>query len=452
MKKKIISDTASKRTIQIYELKTMNIEDKKRIIRRAQRDISEIKKQVLPIIEDVRARGDQAVLDYLEKYDGVTLTPKDLQITEAEIEEAYTKTDPLVLEMIRRQIQLSQRFHREQFKRIDMQWEIETIPGVRVGQKRTPIKSAGLYVPGGTAPYPTVMQILSVPAKIAAVERIVAVTPPRGKNYEIIIAAKEAGVNELYRVGGVAGVAALAYGTETIKPVDKIVGPGNIYVTASKILVFGEVGIDMPAGPSEAIILADPQTNPAYCAADILARAEHDPNAAGVLVTWSKEVAEKTRAEIVRQLPTLSRREIIKQSLARYSAIIVARDEGEAVEFTNEYAPEHLEVLTKNPYDILPKLTNAGSIFLGYYSPVPVGDYASGTNHVLPTGGWAKMFSPVGVETFMKVSEFQSVTREGLESLAPIIDVMSEVEGLDAHWNTIEQRLEKGGRLWKKQS
>ena len=208
----------------------------------------------------------------------------------------------------------------------------------------------------------------------------------------------------------------------------------------------------MPAGPSEAIIIADPEANPAYCAADILARAEHDPNAAGVLVTWSKEIAEKTRIEITRQLPTLSRAEIIKQSLTRYSAIIVVRDKAEAVQFTNEYAPEHLEVLTKNPYDFLPKLTNAGSIFLGYFTPVPVGDYASGTNHVLPTGGWAKIFSPVGVETFMKASEYQSVTKEGLESLSPIIDVISQVEGLDAHWNTVEQRLKKGVRLWKKQS
>jgi len=452
MKKDIVPNEATLPIIQVYELKTMNAQDRTRIVRRARVDISEVKKQVLPIIEDVRARGDQAILDYLEKFDGVTLTKKDLRVSETEIEEAYAKTDPIVIDMIRRQIELSQKFHREQFKRMDKQWEIEVIPGVKLGQKRTPIESAGLYVPGGTAPYPTVMQILAVPAKIAGVQRIVGVTPPRGKNYEVIIAAKEAEIDEIYRVGGVAAVAALTYGTETIKPVDKIVGPGNTYVTASKLLVFGEVGIDMPAGPSEAIIIADPEANPAYCAADILARAEHDPNAAGVLVTWSKEVAEKTLSEIVRQLPTLSRGDIIKQSLARYSAIIVTRDKAEAISFTNDYAPEHLEVLTKNPYDLLPKLTNAGSIFLGYYTPVPVGDYASGTNHVLPTGGWAKMFSPVGVETFMKVSEFQSVTRKSLENLAPIIDVMSEVEGLDAHWNTIEQRLQRGSRLWKKQS
>ncbi|OGG18811.1 histidinol dehydrogenase [Candidatus Gottesmanbacteria bacterium RIFCSPHIGHO2_02_FULL_39_14] len=450
--KKVIKEENISLIIQLYELKTMNMKDRQKIIQRSRSDINKVKRRVLPIIEDVRSRGDRAILDYLEKFDGMKLKQEELRISNTEIEEAYAKTDPLVLKMIRQQIELSQKFHREQFQRMELQWEIETIPGVKLGQKRTPIESTGLYVPGGTAPYPTVMQILAVPAKLAGVKRIIGVTPPRGKNYEVIVAANEAGVDEIYRIGGVAAVAALAYGTETIKPVDKIVGPGNIYVTASKMLVFGDVGIDMPAGPSEAIILADEGANPAYCAADILARAEHDPNAAGVLVTWSKVVAEKTKEEIIRQLPTLSRSVIIKQSLARYSAIIITSDETEAVEFTNEYAPEHLEVLTKNPYKLLPKFTNAGSIFLGYNTPVPVGDYASGTNHVLPTGGWAKMFSPVGVETFMKVSEFQSVTKEGLESLAPIIDVISEVEGLDAHWNTIEQRLQKGTRLWKKQS
>ena len=450
--KKVIKEENISLIIQLYELKTMNMKDRQKIIQRSRSDINKVKRRVLPIIEDVRSRGDRAILDYLEKFDGMKLKQEELRISNTEIEEAYAKTDPLVLKMIRQQIELSQKFHREQFQRMELQWEIETIPGVKLGQKRTPIESTGLYVPGGTAPYPTVMQILAVPAKLAGVKRIIGVTPPRGKNYEVIVAANEAGVDEIYRIGGVAAVAALAYGTETIKPVDKIVGPGNIYVTASKMLVFGDVGIDMPAGPSEAIILADEGANPAYCAADILARAEHDPNAAGVLVTWSKVVAEKTKEESIRQLPTLSRSVIIKQSLARYSAIIITSDETEAVEFTNEYAPEHLEVLTKNPYKLLPKFTNAGSIFLGYNTPVPVGDYASGTNHVLPTGGWAKMFSPVGVETFMKVSEFQSVTKEGLESLAPIIDVISEVEGLDAHWNTIEQRLQKGTRLWKKQS
>src|SRR3989344_3763797 len=436
--------------IKTYNLNNISQKDKEKILRRSRADIGDIKKQVAPIIEDVRIRGDQAVLDYIEKFDGVKLTQKDLRVSKEEIAEAYKKIDPIVLKMIRRQIKLTQRFSRAQLEKLSLSWKMETVPGVVVGQKTTPITSAGLYVPGGLAPYPTVMQILAVAAKIAGVKRIVAVTPPRKNNYEVIVAANEAGVTELYRVGGVAAIAALTYGTETIKPVDKIVGPGNIYVTAAKMLVFGDVAIDMPAGPSEAIILADEGANPAYCAADILARAEHDPNAAGVLVTWSKSIAAETVKEIARQLPTLSRVDVIKKSLAKYSAIVIAKNEKGAIDFTNEYAPEHLEVLTKDPYKILPKIKNAGSIFLGYYTPVPVGDYASGTNHVLPTGGMAKMFSPVGVETFMKTSEFQSVTKEGLRSLSSIIDVISEVEGLDAHWNTIEQRLQKGKRLWQK--
>lgn len=427
--------------IQMYELKTMNPQDNARIMRRARADIGDAKTQVLPIINEVRARGDQAILDYLEKFDGVKLTREELVISQSDIEEAYAKTNPTVLEMIRRQIELSKRFHEAQLTNTTMQWEVEVAPGVKLGQKRTPIEAVGLYVPGGTAPYPTVMQTLAVPAKLAGVKRIVGATPPRGKNYEVIVAAKEAGVDELYRVGGVAAISALTYGTETIEPVDKIVGPGNKYVTASKLVVFGDVGIDMPAGPSEVLILADRDANPAYCACDILACAEHDPNAAGVLVTWSKKVAEETQGEIMRQLSSLTRQDIIKQSLERYSAIIIVSDEREAIQFANEYAPEHLEIMTRNPESLAKEIINAGSVFLGNWAPKAAGDYASGTNHVLPTGGGAKIFSPVGVETFMKLSEVQSLTKEGLERLTPIIEALSRVEGLDGHWNSIKQRL-----------
>ena len=429
--------------VRIYELGTMSAQDKERIMRRAGRDIREVLPQVLPIIEDVRKRGDDAVIEYIERFDGVKLTPESLRVSEADAEEAYAETNPIVLEMIRRQIELSRKFHEAQLASINMQWEVETIPGVKVGQKRTPIETAGLYVPGGTAPYPTVMQTLAVPAKLAGVKRIVGITPPRGKNYEVIVTAKEAGVDELYRVGGVAAIAALAYGTETIKPVDKIVGPGNKYVTAAKISVFGDVGIDMPAGPSEVVILADEEANPTYCAADILSAAEHDPNAAGVLVTWNRKIAQETQKEIARQLTSLSRQDIVKQSLARYSAIILTPDKDEAIKFANEYAPEHLEVMTKNPESLVDQITNAGSIFLGKWASKAIGDYASGANHVLPTGRGARMFSPVGVETFMKLSEVQTVTEEGLMTLAPIIEYIAKVEGLDGHWNSISQRLKK---------
>ena len=428
--------------IPLYELGTMSPQDKERIIRRSRVDIGEAKREVLPIIDDIRVRGDDAVIEYIEKFDGVKLPPESLRVSEADVEEAYERIDPNVLEAIKRQIGLSRRFHEAQRARISTQWEVETIPGVRLGQKRTPIESVGLYVPGGAAPYPTVMQILAVPAKLAGVKRIVGVTPPREKNYEVIVAAKEAGVDELYRIGGVAAIAALAYGTETIRPVDKIVGPGNKHVTAAKMAVFGDVGIDMPAGPSEVVILADEEANPTFCAADILSAAEHAPDAAGVLVTWGKEVAQETQKEIARQTKILQRQDFIGQSLARYSAIILVSDEEEAIRFANEYAPEHLEIMTKNPESLSERIDCAGSIFLGKWASKALGDYATGANHVLPTGGGARGFSPVGVETFMKSTEIQDVTREGLEQLAPIMEPIARVEGLDAHWNSVKQRLQ----------
>src|SRR3989344_1594349 len=429
--------------IQIYELGTMSPQDRERLMRRSRVDIGEVRREVLPIIEAIRLGGDEAVLKYLERFDGVRLTRDQLVVSEADIDEAYEETDPMVLEAIRKQIELSNRFHEAQLAHTAMEWEVKVAPGVTLGQKRTPIEAVGLYVPGGTAPYPTVMQILAVPEKLAGVKRIVGVTPPRGKNYEVIVAAKEAGVDELYRVGGVAAIAALAYGTETIKPVDKIVGPGNKYVTAAKLSVFGDVGIDMPAGPSEVLILADEEANPAYCAADMLSAAEHDPNAAGVLVTWSKKLAEETQKEIARQLPSLSRQHIIKQSLSKYSAIILVQNKDEAIEFANEYAPEHLEIMTGDCESLVDEIRNAGSIFLGEFGSKALGDYATGANHVLPTGGGAKMFSPIGVETFMKTSEVQYVTEEGLRTLAEIMKPIVEVENLDAHWNSVAQRLEE---------
>lgn len=429
--------------VNTYRLSEMTPFEKGKILKRSRADIGEIKKQVTPIIDAIKKRGDIAVAEYLEKFDHAKLSPEEFMVSEEEKKEAYEKTPLKLIHLIREQIKLSTRFFEEEYRHIDKRWEIETIPGVKVGQKRTAIPSVGLYVPGGTTPYPTVMQILAVPAKIAGVERVVAVTPPRKDNYAVIVAACEAKVDEIYRIGGIPAIAALTYGTESINPVDKIVGPGNVYVTAAKLLVFGDVDIDMPAGPSEAIIFADEDADPAYCAADIMARAEHDTNAAGVLVTWNEDLVEKTIKEIRHQLPSLSRKEIVRKALKQYSAIIFTETKEEAIAFTNEYAPEHLEILTRNPYEDLNKFKNAGSIFLGYNTPVAVGDYASGTGHILPTGGWAKTFSGVGVETFMKTSEVQSVTKKGLKTLAPIIEGISTAEGLDAHWNSVRQRLEK---------
>jgi len=439
--KETVPDEIRPLEIRIYELGTMTPQDRERLMRRSRQDIGEVKKEVLPIIDDVRARGDEAVIEYIERFDGVKLTPESLRVSEDDIDEAYERIDPTVLKAMRKQIELSTRFHEAQFKNINTRWEVETIPGVRLGQKKTPIELAGLYVPGGTASYPTVMQTLAVPAKIAGVKRIVGVTPPRRKNYEVIVAAKEAGVDELYRVGGVAAIAALAYGTETIRPVDKIVGPGNPYVTAAKMAVFGDVGIDMPAGPSEVVILADEEADPVLCAADILSAAEHDPNAAGVLVTWSREIARRTQKEIVRQASSCTRQSIIRQSLSRHSAIILVSNEEEAIKFANNYAPEHLEIMTEDCETLVNEIVNAGSIFLGKWTSKALGDYATGANHVLPTAGGAKAFSPIGVETFMKSTQTQYVTREGLKYLASIMKPIVDAEGFGAHWNSVKQRL-----------
>lgn len=433
-----------KPAIAIYDYGMLSPQKRTEIMSRSGLDIGEVRQNVLPLINDVRFRGDIAVLEQIKRFDGIKLTAKDLVISPENIDEAYANISPAVLESIKRQIELSRTFHRVQLSHIDIKWEQEISPGVTLGQKKTPIESVGLYVPGGTAPYPTVMQILAVPAKEAGVKRIVGVVSPTRKNYEVIVAGNEAGVNEMYRISGAAAIAALAYGTETIKPVDKIVGPGNKYVTAAKEEVFGTVGIDMPAGPSEVLIVADENADPAFCAADILSASEHDPNSAGVLVTWSKKLARETQKEIARQISSLQRQEIIRQSLGRYSGIIVVRNREEAISFANEYGPEHLEVMTDDSEEVARQLVNAGSIFIGQWTSKALGDYATGANHVLPTGQGTKIFSPVGVETFLKISQIQSVTKEGLSNLAEIMKPIVEVEGLDAHWESINKRLKKG--------
>lgn len=446
--------------IKIFELDKMSEREKEKILKRSSADILSVKKKVSAIIEDVKTKGDRALLEYTEKFDGVKLSKDSLKVSKEEIKSAYKNIDKKILNSIKRQITYSRKFALAQKSKIKKQWKIKIISGVIAGQKITPLESVGLYIPGGRAPYPTVMQILAVPAKIAGVKRIIAVTPPQknGKiKDELLVAGDFAGVDEFYKIGGAQAIAALAYGTETVPKVLKIVGPGNIFVTAAKLLCFGEISIDMPAGPSEAIILADKTASPKFTAADILARAEHDPNAAGVLVTNSKELAIETKKEIKKQARELSRFDTIKESLKKNSAIIVTKTFGGAISFTNEYAPEHLEIQVKNPWKILQKIKNAGSIFLGNYAPVAVGDYASGTNHVLPTGQYAKMFSSVGVETFMKNSEFQFLTKSGLRKLNDeIIQNIAGVEGFDGHAKSVSIRFEKegnkNGKSWNKNS
>ena len=426
--------------IRVYKLEEMTNQEKKFLMERAKGNIVEIKDKIKPVLENVQARGDEALLEYTKKFDGFSLEKSQIKITEKEIDTAFENTEPETLKAIEEQIKLSKKFAEMQIK--DNDWQREVIPGLNLGQKTTPIDIVGLYVPGGTAPLPTVMQILGVPAKIAGVKRIIACTPPREDMNPMLVAARLSGVDEVYRIGGAQAIAAMAYGTETIPKVRKIVGPGNIYVTAAKELVFGEVSIDMPAGPSEALIIADDSANPVFVAADILARAEHDTNAAGVLVTDNEELAKSVVEEIGKQKTSLPRQKIINGSLQKYSGIVLVKNQKEAVEFANEYAAEHLEILTKNPWETMKGIENAGSIFLGENAPVAVGDYASGVNHVLPTGGNARMFSAVGVETFQKKSEFEFLTKEGLAELKKIVDPIARLEGLEAHRRSVEIRFE----------
>lgn len=415
---------------------------RERIMSRAQADIESLRGEVVPWLEKIRARGDAAVVEYIREFDDPDFEAAQLRVSEEDIRRAYESVKPEVLRMIREQIRISREFHAEQARRLEPAWEIETVPGVVTGVKRVPIDCAGLYVPAGKAPLPTVAQILTVAAKAAGVPRIVVCFAPTAPNFEIIVAAAEAGATEIYRVGGIAAIGALAYGTATIKPVNKIVGPGNPWVQAAKLAVFGRVGIDMLSGPSEALIMADKTSNPRFLAADILARCEHGSDSAGVVVTDSAEIAEQTREEVNRQAPLLARQQYIQDALRRFSAIIIVNSEDEMIDFANRYSAEHLEIQTQEPERIFARIRNAGSVFLGNFAPVAVGDYASGTNHCLPTGDAAKYASPINVGTFMREMEYQRLTKEGLAALKPIVESISDVEGLDAHKKSVTIRFE----------
>lgn len=428
--------------ISIYEWKTAREEDKERIMRRAQLDIANASEVAREWLERVRIEGDMALLDYIKRFDDERFELGRLRVSEADIKEAYQNVSEEVLVAIREQIRISRAYHEAQDSKTVKEWEIETVPGVKTGGRIVPVDAAGLYVPAGKAPLPTVAQILTVAAKVAGVPRIVVCFPPTAPNYEIIVAAKEAGADEIYRVGGIAAIGALTYGTKTIAPVNVIAGPGNPYVQAAKLQVFGKVGIDMLSGPSEALILTDDKVNVRYAAAGILARCEHGADSAGVVATTSLIVAEQIKDEVESQALSLSRQEYIQPALERYSAILVFDSEDEMIDFANDYAAEHLVVMMQNPREVLKRIRNAGSVFLGQYAPVAVGDYASGTNHCLPTGVAPKFASPVNTGLFQKKMEFQELTREGLGLLRPIVETISDVEGLDAHKRSVQIRFE----------
>lgn len=431
--------------IPIIENSALTGEARRRIFRRAQADIDAIAPQVRTIIDAIRNGGDAALVDYVRKFDDPTFSIERIRVSREDIREAYAAIPKETIKLMEQQIGIARTFHLEQARRVfaDADWSIETVPGVRTGMRKNPIDSVGLYVPAGKASLPTVSQILTIAAKAARVPRACVFFPPTGNGSEIIAAADLAGADEIYRVGGVAAIAAMAYGTESIRPVDKIAGPGSPWVQAAKLQVFGQVGIDMLSGPSEGMCLADETANPEWIAADILARLEHGPDSCFPVVTTSRILAENIQREIRRQGPRRRRFDrFIRPALGNgYQVIIIVNTRKAMVDVANEYGAEHLQVQTRNAEALARCIRNAGSIFIGPYAPVPVGDYASGTNHCLPTSRAVAYASPVSVETFVKSSEYQILTKRGLRSLAPIVRTISAIEGLEAHREAVDIRL-----------
>ncbi len=412
------------------------------LLKRSPNSYGEFEGRVNEIIEAVRAKRDEAVFAYTERFDGAKINVSNILVTEEEIQKAYEEVQPELLDVIRKALVNIRTYHEKQKQ---YSWFDSEDSGIMLGQKVTPLQRVGVYVPGGKAVYPSSVLMNVMPAKVAGVDEIIMTTPPdkEGKICaSTLVAAKEAGVDKIYKVGGAQAIAALAFGTQSIPKVDKIVGPGNIYVALAKKAVFGHVSIDSIAGPSEILVLADETANPTYVAADLLSQAEHDEMASAILVTTSEKLAEETAKEIERFTAELSRSEIISKSLENYGYILVAEDEKQAIETANEIASEHLEIMMKNPFEVMTKIRNASAIFLGEYSSEPLGDYFAGPNHVLPTNGTAKFFSPLGVDDFIKKSSIISYSREALEPVYKDIVQFAECEQLTAHANSIKVRFE----------
>lgn len=413
------------------------------LLKRSPNQYDEYQQKVTEILGQVREKGDEALFAYTKQFDGADITKESIRVTEEEIKEAYSLVDEGLIDVMKKSLANIRDFHEKQMRK---SWIETRDDGVILGQRVTPLASAGVYVPGGKAAYPSSVLMNIIPAKVAGVERIVMTTPP-GKDGKVtpvtLVAAYLAGATEVYKAGGAQAVAALAYGTESIDKVAKICGPGNIFVALAKKSVYGHVSIDSIAGPSEILVLADETANPRYVAADLLSQAEHDELASAILVTTSEELADRVEGEIEGFLEKLSRADIIRRSLDQYGYLLVAPDMEHAVRAVNEIASEHLEILTKNPYDTMTRVKNAGAIFLGEYSSEPLGDYFAGPNHVLPTNGTAKFFSPLGVDDFIKKSSLISYSREALEEIHEDIIRFAKAEGLTAHANSIAVRFEK---------
>ena len=412
------------------------------LLKRSPNSYGQYEKCVQEILEAVKVRKDRALFEYTAQFDKVTLDSSTIQVTEEEIQEAYTAIDENLLRIIRKALKNIESYHAKQMQ---YSWFDSKPDGTMLGQKVTALQKVGVYVPGGKAVYPSSVLMNLMPAKVAGVDEIVMVTPP-GRDGRVnpttLVAAREAGADKIYKVGGAQAIAALAYGTESIPKVDKIVGPGNIYVALAKKVVYGHVSIDSVAGPSEILVLADETASPRYVAADLLSQAEHDELASAILVTTSMELAKKVSDEAERFIDELSRGEIIRKSLDNYGHILVADTLDEAIEAANEIASEHLEIMTKDPYQVMTKIRNAGAIFIGEYSSEPLGDYFAGPNHILPTNGTAKFFSPLSVDDFLKKSSIISYSKEALEAVHTDIEQFAEAEQLTAHANSIRVRFE----------
>ena len=415
----------------------------KNLLKRSPSNFGNYAETVQGIVDDVRDNGDAALFSYTKKFDKAEITADNVKVTQEEIDYAYTQVSPELLDVIRKAKKNIWEYHEKQKQ---YSWFDSKPNGTLLGQKVTALASVGVYVPGGKAVYPSSVLMNVMPAKVAGVEKIVMTTPcnAEGEVYATtLVAAKEAGVDEIYKAGGAQAIAALAYGTESVPKVDKIVGPGNIFVALAKRAVYGHVSIDSIAGPSEVMVLADETANSRYVAADLLSQAEHDEMASAILVTTSEELAEKVSVQVDKFIDELSRKEIMRKSIDNYGYILLADNMSDAIDAVNDIASEHLEIVTSNPFDVMTRVKNAGAIFIGEYSSEPLGDYFAGPNHVLPTNGTAKFFSPLSVDDFIKKSSIIYYSREALEAVHTDIEAFAKAEQLTAHANSIAVRFEK---------
>ena len=415
----------------------------KNLLKRSPSNFGNYAETVQEIVDDVRDNGDAALFSYTKKFDKADITAENVKVTQKEIDYAYTQVSPELLDVIRKAKKNIWEYHEKQKQ---YSWFDSKPNGTLLGQKVTALASVGVYVPGGKAVYPSSVLMNVMPAKVAGVEKIVMTTPcnAEGEVYATtLVAAKEAGVDEIYKAGGAQAIAALAYGTESVPKVDKIVGPGNIFVALAKRAVYGHVSIDSIAGPSEVMVLADETANSRYVAADLLSQAEHDELASAILITTSKELAEKVSVQVDKFIDELSRKEIMRKSIDNYGYILLADNMSDAIDAVNDIASEHLEIVTANPFDVMTRVKNAGAIFIGEYSSEPLGDYFAGPNHVLPTNGTAKFFSPLSVDDFIKKSSIIYYSREALEAVHTDIEAFAKAEQLTAHANSIAVRFEK---------